>query len=168
MVQATSENVFLGSVVEKGGERYNVYKVNSTTVWAGGLKTAGVLEVWKDMPKGKKWLDYMKSIKATQIKINSIKVDDEKTENTIIVEKKEKDGDGKRVKYCCKRQLATLNEAKKAGKSYRHLVHCNCGKSLRILKVGEDGRFWLGTGYDYIWFDPSTKEEEYISTIGAA
>ena len=53
MTKATVDNMFIGSVVEKRGETFNVYKVNKTSIWAGTAKTETVLNAIKHKKKKK-------------------------------------------------------------------------------------------------------------------
>jgi hypothetical protein len=165
MIPANSENVFVGASVVKGKEKYNVYKVNSSTLWAGTSSTETVLSAWDDRAKGTKWLEFMNSVQAVKLNVSSLMIDETNTalKNRFNKSKEKKEG---RLKKCCYKELDTLNKAFEKKKAYRYPVQCNCGKDIFIVKAEEDGRFWVRAGLDYIYYNPETNEEEYIRTVG--
>jgi hypothetical protein len=165
MIPASSENIFVGAVVEKNNIKYSVYKVNSKTVWAGTEKAEKVLEEWENRPKGLKWLDFMKKKSGMKLNVFDLNIDESSFAEKEKFKSASKSKKNNRLKDCCKRQVKVLYEDYKNGKSYRYPMHCNCNNNLCIVKVEDDGRLWLRVNLDYIYYDVETSKEEYIRTI---
>jgi hypothetical protein len=168
LTQATTENIFVGAVVKNRDKIYNVYKVNSNTIWAGELPTENVLNQWENKPKGMTWVALMKRTQSEKFNITRVLIDETKNNNKEIFKNEKKNGRNKnnRLKSCCVREVMQCFDAYKKGKSYRYPVECNCGKNLNVLKIEDNDDIVMRTNLDYIIFDHKTKEEKYIKTIG--
>lgn len=86
MIKATPENLFVGSVIVKKKEQYNVYKVNKNFVWAGKHSTNMVMREIEFKEKGITFAQIMEKVEGKKLNYNNLMMDEENTEN--IVEKK--------------------------------------------------------------------------------
>lgn len=162
------DSVFVGAIVEKGDKEYNVYKVNKTTMWVGEQSIDGVMDTWKNRPKGYKWTDFMKRIEAFKVKYEEVTFNAEKSKGRKGLYEngnKAKKSSGARIKSCCKRKLHQPLEAYKNGRSYRYPLQCTCGKNICVIEKKED-EFIIRVGYDYVFYNPETDTEKFYKSVG--
>ena len=83
MIKASEENVFIGSVVEKKGERYNVYKVNKNFVWAGKRPSFVITNEWGAKEKGTTWATIMEKYEGVKLIFSNLMVDETATNEVV-------------------------------------------------------------------------------------
>lgn len=112
LVNANSENVFVGAIVWKKDVRHYVYKVNKKTMYVGETPTEDLLKRKEAFPKGIKWKEFMKRTHSIQVNYLGWEVSEEE------VLKKEKFERIAEIKKNTK-QLMDSNGEKKVELMYR-------------------------------------------------
>ena len=167
MVKATPENVFVGSVVIKKKEAYNVYKVNKNFVYAGIRSTNIILKEWKFKKKGVTWIGIMEMYKAKKLNFNNLNLDETKTE--AVVEKKnptsKKEVKGKYVDACCIKELEKLFKRYHLKQNYKYIVECKCNKNIFAMIGYENDTMAFSRDYKQLLFNYDTKEVTLIKDI---
>jgi hypothetical protein len=160
VVTATPENTFVGSVVIKKKERYNVYKVNKNFVWAGKHSSTAVIRAWEFKEKGVTFLNIMEEMGGKKLNFGNLMLDDENTEN--IIERKtvskEKEKKGKYVNACCVKNLKKVFVKYHEHKNYRYPVDCSCGNLLYPLQGNEDDTLIFRNEYKQLILNYDTEE----------
>ena len=171
MIKATPENVFVGSVIVKKKEQYNVFKVNKNFVWAGKHSSNMVMREIEFKEKGVTFAAIMEKVEAKKFNYNNLMLDESNIEN--VVEKKNpasKKEINKKDKYtsaCCIKELKKMYEKFHAKKTYRYPVECSCGKQLFALQGYEDDTMAFRSEYTQLLFNYDTKEVTLIKDIAA-
>jgi hypothetical protein len=172
MVKATPENVFVGSVLVKKKERYNVYKVNQTFIWAGKHSTNMVLRELEFKAKGITFANIMEQVGAKKLNYNNLMLDETDIDNVIKkknpTSKKEIKQKGKYVDSCCVKELDKLFKKAHAKKTYQYPLECACGKIIFAIKAYDNVKMAFRREYTQLMFNFDTKEISLIKEIGKA
>ena len=168
MTKATVDNMFIGSVVEKRGETFNVYKVNKTSIWAGTAKTETVLNAIKHKEKEEKFLDIMKRYEAKKLIYSGLTVDEKNDENVVL--KKSPSGKVKKEGHafdpCCMKMMDKYYKLFKAGKGYRVISVCPiCGRSSRVIVAYDNDIMMVNSEYKQISVNMETRKSSVFKDL---
>jgi len=170
MIKATPENVFVGSVLVKKKERYNVYKVNQNFVWAGKHSSTMVLREIEFKGKGVTFSAIMEKVEAKKLNYNNLMLDETDIENVVDkknpTSKKEINKKGKFVDSCCIKELDKLYKRYHTKKTYRYPINCLCGKTLNAIIGYDDDTMAFKREYVQLLFNFDTKEVTLIKDLG--
>lgn len=173
LVKATPENIDVGSVLQKDGEVYFVYKVNKTFVWAGKHDSGDVISSWKDKSIKEKWVDLMERVKGKKLNYTNLEVEESGIEK-IAAKKKIEDSfktpSGKKnkryLKRCCEKEMDKLFAAFKKSREFRYPVECICGKRFHAINCSPDGMLLINHDYTMFFFDARTREYNFFRKVG--
>jgi len=160
MIKATPENTFIGSVVEKRGETFNVYKVNKNFVWAGKSPYHVIASDWEFKEKGITWNSIMESRGAkklifSNLMLNEILIDGVIQKKNFSKKIEIKD---KYANACCKKELEKAYGNYRHKKNYKYIILCHtCDKELKIIEAYEDGRIMFNSEYKQVYYDVNEK-----------
>lgn len=168
IINATSDNVFIGAVVLKNKIPYNVYKVNKNFVWAGPSDTETVLDDWS-LIKRKKWVDFMAEIKAKKLTYDKLFLDEDSKKNkNKFASRKGKKGSNKE-KLLNNIEIHEITKAFnrfKDNKNYKYPIKGDADTNIiHIIDAKENGVMTISYKYKIFNFNIETKEIEIIKDI---
>jgi len=173
MEKLTQDNVFVGSIVFRGKEKFYVYKVNAKSLYIGKEKEKVISNKWENKHYKIKWSDFMSKNGGEKTPYAGLTISTEEANKKsgflAIKEARESTRDwlGKAGKKAVKelfemsRDKVSIINGKKVvrqkGKDIR-LIRNDVGKNqIYIIKMRDDGHILLRLNDAYLFYDINTE-----------